>query len=125
MWESLFSLISSLLIIVAILFLAYLFTKYVAGRLYSGQSSYRSKRMKVLETINTGKDQKLMLVQMGENIYFLGLSQGNVTCIERVSQEQAKKWTQEDNEKYSQLPETSFSDTLKKVAEQFNNKRRP
>ncbi len=125
MWDSILSLISSLIIIIAVLFAAYAFTKFLAGRLYAGQNTYRTRRMKVLEQITTGKDQKLMLVQMGEQLYFLGVTSGSITCIERVSKEQASEWNDEDKQKQAQQSEMNFSDTLRKVAQQFNSKGRP
>ncbi len=123
MWESLFSLTSTFLIIIAVLALAYLFTKHVAGRLYTGgANNFRSKRMQVLEQLVIGKDQKLLIVQMGSELYFIGAAQGNITCIEHISQENAQKWKDEDAQKLEQNPELNFNDILRKAAEKLNGK---
>ncbi len=123
MWESLFSLVSTLLIIVAVLALAYLFTKHVAGRLYTGgANSFRSKRMQVLEQLSLGKDQKLVIAKMGDDLYFLGITQSGVSCIEKIPQETAQKWADEDEQKLDKQPEVNFSDILRKATEKFNGK---
>ena len=61
----------ALFVIAAVLALAYAFTRYVAGRIPAVR---RGKHITILEQVSIGKDQKLLLVKLGKNIYLLGLS---------------------------------------------------
>lgn len=115
MLEELTSLIWSILVIIAILVLAYLFTRFVAGRSGGGMLRYRGRRITVLEKVTVGKDQKILLVKMGENYYFLGCAQGGITCLEQVSQEEADQWKRESEAQKDRAPEMSFREALKKV----------
>ena len=59
--------------ILGVLVLAYLFTRYVAGRGQGGGPSRLGKRMlTILDQVAVGKDQRLLLVRAGETYYFLG-----------------------------------------------------
>lgn len=69
--------------ILGVLVLAYLFTRYVAGRGQGGGPSRLGKRMlTILDQVAVGKDQRLLLVRAGETYYFLGVTQGSITCLE-------------------------------------------
>ena len=66
--------------ILGVLVLAYLFTRYVAGRGQGGGPSRLGKRMlTILDQVAVGKDQRLLLVRAGETYYFLGVTQGSIT----------------------------------------------
>ena len=115
MEDELTGLIWSILVIIAILVLAYLFTRFVAGRSGGGVLRYRGRRITVLERVTVGKDQKILLVKMGEHYYFLGCAQGGISCLERVSQEESDQWRQESEAQKDKAPEMSFREALKKV----------
>ena len=77
--------------ILGVLVLAYLFTRYVAGRGQGGGPSRLGKRMlTILDQVAVGKDQRLLLVRAGETYYFLGVTQGSITCLEKLTAEEAE-----------------------------------
>ena len=79
--------------ILGVLVLAYLFTRYVAGRGQGGGPSRLGKRMlTILDQVAVGKDQRLLLVRAGETYYFLGVTQGSITCLEKLTAEEAEAW---------------------------------
>ncbi len=125
MLDNIVSLLSTLIIILLILALAYLCTRFIASRSFLSGMGYTTKRIKIQEQIQTGKDQKLMLVKMGETIYFIASGPAGAVCIDKVSEQEAQLWQKEDEEKLLQQEKLSFSDTLKKAAEQLNKKGRP
>ena len=82
--------------ILGVLVLAYLFTRYVAGRGQGGGPSRLGKRMlTILDQVAVGKDQRLLLVRAGETYYFLGVTQGSITCLEKLTAEEAEAWGEE------------------------------
>ena len=77
--------------ILGVLVLAYLFTRYVAGRGQGGGPSRLGKRMlTILDQVAVGKDQRLLLVRAGETYYFLGVTQGSITCLVKLSAERPR-----------------------------------
>mgnify|MGYP001058309143 CR=1 FL=1 len=71
MLQQILGLLWSLVMIGAILVLAYLCTRFVASR-GVGERFYRGNLITVLEKVPVGRDQKLLLVKLGEEYYFLG-----------------------------------------------------
>lgn len=118
MIDDVVSLLWSILCIVAVLVLAYAFTRFVAGRAAGSNAvRYRGRRLTVLEQVNVGKDQKLLLVRMGEGLYFLGVTQGGISCLKQVSPEEAERWKQEAEDGQNVPPALSFQEALRKVVE--------
>ena len=96
--------------ILGVLVLAYLFTRYVAGRGQGGGPSRLGKRMlTILDQVAVGKDQRLLLVRAGETYYFLGVTQGSITCLEKLTA----------------APKMGFQEALHSVLEQRKQQRRP
>ena len=89
--SSLLSLVWLLICVVAIIVLAYLFTKYVAGR--SGGMmgiSGGTDRFKVLERLPVGREQSVALVQAGERYFLLGVAPSGVSLIAELTVEEAQ-----------------------------------
>ena len=86
----------ALFAVAAVLVLAYVFTKYVGGRLLLG-GRYRGRHITVLEQAAVGRDQRLLLVQVGEQIYLLGATPGGITCLKELTPEQTAGWSGEDD----------------------------
>ena len=118
MWPEIVSLLWAILLIAVVLVLAYAFTRFVASRAVgSGGLRYRGRRLTVLEQVTVGKDQKLLLVQMGEKYYFLGAAQGGISCLDQVSPEEAERWRQEAGSGRDAGPAVRFQDALREVVE--------
>lgn len=114
----------SLFVVTAVLVLAYLFTKYAAGRLGNGLR-FRKGKMTILEQMPVGRDQKLLLVQIGDTVCLLGVAQGGITLLEKISQETLDQWKQEEAGQEELGQKLSFQEALKKVLEQRKKPGRP
>lgn len=112
--ESIFPVLRALATVILILILAYVVTKYIAGHVPGGGSRFRKNQITVLDQVIIGKDQKLLLVRMKEQIYFLGVAQGSISCLEKLP---AESFSQEASE--HEFPEKqSFSQALQQVIKQ-------
>mgnify|MGYP002588675078 FL=1 len=110
--------------ILGVLVLAYLFTRYVAGRGQGGGPSRLGKRMlTILDQVAVGKDQRLLLVRAGETYYFLGVTQGSITCLEKLTAEEAEAWM--GGADGAAAPKMGFQEALHSVLEQRKQQRRP
>lgn len=110
------SLLWALLVTGLILALAYWFTRHVVGRMAVGGPGH-GRRLAVLEQITVGKDEKLLVVRMGERVYFLAVTQGGVTTLRELSPEEAAPWL--DDQAGPQLTAgDSFAQALRRVLEQ-------
>ena len=90
--DSVFSLMWMLLCVVAIVVLAYLFTKYVAGRRGLGGfgAPGGTGRFKALARLVLGREQSAVLVQAGERYLLLGVAPSGVTLRAEFTQEEAQ-----------------------------------
>ena len=103
---------------------AYLFTRYVAGRGQGGGPSRLGKRMlTILDQVAVGKDQRLLLVRAGETYYFLGVTQGSITCLEKLTAEEAEAWM--GGADGAAAPKMGFQEALHSALEQRKQQRRP
>ena len=115
MLQDILGLLWALAAVVVVLVLAYLFTKHVGGRLLLG-SRYRGRHIAVLEQAAVGRDQRLLLVQVGERIYLLGATPGGITCLKELDPEQTAGWVGEDDPPTGEKME--FREALRRVLEQ-------
>lgn len=89
--ESLLSLLWMLLCVVAIAVMAYLFTRYIAGRGGFGQVSAACRgQLRVLGRVSVGREQSIVLIQAGEKYYLLGVAASGVSMLERLTKEEAQ-----------------------------------
>ena len=103
--------------ILGVLVLAYLFTRYVAGRRLG------KRMLTILDQVAVGKDQRLLLVRAGETYYFLGVTQGSITCLEKLTAEEAEAWM--GGADGAAAPKMGFQEALHSVLEQRKQQRRP
>ena len=91
--DSMLSLIWMLLCVVVIIVLAYLFTRYVAGRRGLGGfgAPGGTGRFKALARLSLGREQSAVLVQAGERYLLLGGAPSGVTLLAALSQEEAQE----------------------------------
>ena len=91
--DSMLSLIWMLLCVVVIIVLAYLFTRYVAGRRGLGGfgAPGGTGRFKALARLSLGREQSAVLVQAGERYLLLGVAPSGVTLLAELSQEEAQE----------------------------------
>ncbi len=90
--DHILSLIWLLVCVLVIIALAYLFTRYVAGRGGLGGLGMASggERFKVLTRLSLGREQSLALVQAGERYLLLGVTPSGVSLVAELTQEEAQ-----------------------------------
>ena len=113
--KEIIALLWALLVTALVLVLAYWFTRHVVGRMAGGGLT-RGRRIQVLEQVPLGKEQRLLLVRMGERLYFLAAAPGGVTILRELTEEEAAEWPSQEPAAPA-LPD-SFSQALRRVLEQ-------
>ena len=88
--DALISLIWLLVCVLAIVVLAWLFTRYVAGRGGTIGMPGGSERFKVLARLPLGREQSAVLVKAGEKYLLLGVTASGITVLKELTQEEAE-----------------------------------
>ena len=88
--SSLFSLIWMLVCVLAVIVLAWLFTKYVAGRGGTLGVSGGSERFRVLSRLPLGREQSAVLVKAGEKYLLLGVTASEITVLKELTRSEAE-----------------------------------
>ncbi len=114
------SLLWMFLCIVLVIALAYWFTKHVVGRgglKIFGQGT-GGEPFHVIARMPTGKDQQLLLVQVGERYFLLGATASQISNLAEFTGEEAAAWQKENQppKEGQQLP--SFKEALQTVLKQ-------
>ena len=113
---SLLSLMWLLVCVVAVAVLAYLFTRYVAGRGAGTMGlSGGSEQFKVLCRLSLGREQSAALVRAGERYLLLGVTASQVSLLAELTQEEARALYAP---KADQPAPPSFSEALRTVLKQ-------
>ena len=116
MLDSILSLVWLLVCVLAIAVLAYLCTKYVAGRGggLPGMGGGNA-RFKVLARLSLGRDQALALVQAGERYLLVGSAPSGVNLVAELTREEAQSICQPPP---GQEAPPSFGEALRDVLKQ-------
>ena len=88
--SSLFSLIWLLVCVLVVVVLAWLFTRYVAGRGGMIGVSGGSERFKVLSRLPLGREQSAVLVKAGEKYLLLGVTPSEISLLRELTAEEAE-----------------------------------
>ena len=88
--SSLFSLIWMLVCVLTVVVLAWLFTRYVAGRGGAIGVSGGSERFRVLSRLPLGREQSAVLVKAGEKYLLLGVTASEITVLKELTPEEAE-----------------------------------
>ena len=120
--ETVLSLVGALAAICVVLALSYLFTRYVVGRTGLPRG-LRGRHITILEQVPVGRDQRVLLVQVGEQCYLLGAAQGGVAVLDKLSAEEAEA-LRALSAPAGQGEKMGFQEALKKVLEQRSRQRR-
>ena len=88
--SSLFSLIWLLVCVLVVVVLAWLVTKYVAGRGGTLGISGGSERFKVLARLPLGREQSAVLVKAGEKYLLLGVTPSGIALLKELTPEEAE-----------------------------------
>ena len=87
---SLLSLIWMLVCVLAVIVLAWLFTRYVAGRGGTIGLSGGTERFKVLSRLPLGREQSAVLVKAGEKYLLLGVTASEINLLKELTPEEAE-----------------------------------
>lgn len=122
-WTEIGTLLGMLTAVVVILLLAWLFTRYLAGRAPGAMrfSRNRSEKLRLLERMPLGREQYLAVVRAGETYLLLGVTGSQITLLRELSAQEASKWTEEETDAPSEgAPGASmpFRDALREVWKQ-------
>lgn len=118
------ALLGMLAAVVAILCLAWLFTRYLAGRTLGGTGFVRGPgrggEMQMLGRMPLGREQYLAVVRVGERYLLLGVTTGQITLLQELGAEEALRWTEEAQSPAgtSTGPAIPFRDALREVWKQ-------
>lgn len=114
-----FSLLGMVLSVVAIIALAYWFTRYVAGR--GGLGAFGPLKagggLEVLAQLPLGRDQKLIVAQAGERYFLLGVTASEISLLAEFTAEEAACW-REQSETADRTQTPSFRQALETVLRQ-------
>jgi len=109
--KSVLMVIAVLVMFVAILYLAYVTTKFI-GKRYSVKGK-QFKNLTVIETVAIGPDRQLMIVKSAGKCLLLGATPQNISLITELDEEMIKDIPDE------MTSETmSFSDALRRVTKE-------
>lgn len=78
--EGMLTAVGTLIVVVLILYLTFVVTKYVAGKgsLMKGVSS---ANMRVIDKVNVGRDRTIAIMTVGEKAYLVGITQSNINLL--------------------------------------------
>ncbi len=113
--SSAFSLLWLTGILVLILALAYMSTRFLAMRSGSVQPG---RHIQILEQQMLGRDQKLALARVGERWFLLGIAPSGVSLVAEFTAEEAASWQAEALEN-----RPSFWEAVVKVMDQKKGRR--
>ena len=88
--SSLLSLLWLLVCVLGVVVLAWLFTRYVAGRGGMIGASGGSERFKVLSRLPLGREQNAVLVKAGEKYLLLGVTPSEISLLKELTAEEAE-----------------------------------
>ena len=97
-WAEIGTLLGMLTAVVVILLLAWLFTRYLAGRAPGAMrfSRNRDGKLQLLERMPLGREQYLAVVRAGETYLLLGVTGSQITLLRELSAEEASAWNEEE-----------------------------
>lgn len=107
MLEGIFPLLLSIVVLLGILYLAYLASKYLGGAT-ARQSS--AKHIKLLDSMAVGQDKAIAAIKVGSRQFLIGITSGGISNLGELSDEDVEEM----------LIETEASPTQQKFAEMFN-----
>lgn len=118
MWNYFFGLFYFLILFAAILFLAYVSTKFLGVKVSRGM---KGKYIKVVDSITLGFDKQVYLVKVGDQLLLISSSNKNIRFITHLD----KNLITLDEEDLKMLDEDSpvnFNSAFKSYFETFRNK---
>lgn len=115
-FDDMFTAISTLMIVILVLILAYFMTKKIGKGMIQYQSS---RNMKVLDRIMLGQDKSLLIIQIGQRYCLIGVAQSGIQLLMQLD---GSEITTFDDSKNLQT-ENVLSQFSEVLSEKFGKKR--
>lgn len=115
------SLLWMVIVVGAVIVLAWWFTRHVAGRGVFGAAVRLGGGMDVLAQLPMGSDQRLVMVQVGERFFLLGVTAAQITALAEFTEEEVGSW-KHTPESPGDPPPPAFWEAFSKVLQK--NRRR-
>ena len=113
--DPIFSLLWMVVCVVVVSVLAYLVTKYVAGR--GGAFGWKmGGGLEILAQLPLGREQKLLVARAGERYFLLGVTASRVSMLTEFTAEEAALWRERAEEEPQENP--GFRQALNTVLRQ-------
>ncbi len=118
-WEEIGTLLGMLLAVALVLVLAYVCTRLLAGRgtLFSRGGS-RSGNLRVVDRLPLGREQYIVLVQLGQQNMLLGVTPSQITLLRELNEEEAALWDEPHLPEGAPGAAVRFQDALREVLKQ-------
>lgn len=98
--------------VILVLGLAYLFTKYIAGR-----TPYRdnARMLTVLAQVSLGRDSRVVLIRVGERYFLLGSTANAVNLLSEISAQELDAWREKERQMGEEGQSPSFAQSLQEI----------
>lgn len=107
----------TLVMVIGILFFSWWATRKIAQ---GAQGSMQSKYMKLVDKIPLFQDKSIVLVQVGNEYYLLGVASDNINMLAKFDKDTVTQLSKEDIQPVSPI---NFEDILKKMGGKGKNGR--
>lgn len=97
---------------VLIIYLSYLFSRYV-GRSMSGGGS--SRYMRVVDQLTVGQDRQLAIVQVGDKYLLIGITAGEINILTEVEDKELLLLSPDDQQTNGKTP--NFKEMMEKFGD--------
>lgn len=104
------SMFVTLLILLGILYLAFIVSRYV-GNIAIRQN--QSKYIKIIDIMAVGQDKAISIAQIGQKYFVLGITSGGITNLAELSQENIQEFEIEKSDALDMAGK--FKDIIKNV----------
>lgn len=111
----LLTLLGMLLVVAAVLVLAYCVTRFLAGKALPGVGRPAGRHMRLAEQLALGREQRLAVVELGERYLLLGVSATGITLLGELTR---AEWEQCQSELPGSMRPPSFQEALKQALRQ-------
>lgn len=102
MLSGIFSAVGTLLVVVLILYLAFVSTRYLGKNMkLKGNSRY----MQVLDNMQLGQESSIALVKIAGEVYLIGSSASQISILSKIDENELEEYVQEKDPKVSDFKE--------------------
>ena len=113
MLQSVITAIGTLLIIVVILFLTYICTKYIGNRMsLGGYGGQNARYISIVDRVLVGQESSVALVKVSGRMFLLGITGENVNMLTELTEDELTEIPAPVNGNYAG---TAFKDVIERL----------